>query len=89
MAYKTKFIDSIRFMAISLSNLADKLAKDLHNSKCKDQKPCLEYVKVYDKWLIFKCLECNKNPKKRFKKDLVKISANTYKFYDGDINKFC
>ena len=46
MAYKTKFIDSIRFMAISLSNLAGKLAKDLHNSKCKDQKPCLEYVKV-------------------------------------------
>ena len=46
MAYKTKFIDSIRFMAISLSNLADKLAKDLHNIKCKDQEPCLEYVKV-------------------------------------------
>ena len=46
MAYKTKFIDSIRFMAISLSKLADKLAKDLHNSKCKDQKPCLEYVKI-------------------------------------------
>ena len=39
--YKIKFIDSARFMAISLSNLADNLAEGLHNSKQYDCKPCL------------------------------------------------
>ena len=31
---KTKFIDGVRFMAISLSSLADELADGLRNSKC-------------------------------------------------------
>ena len=36
ISYKIKFIDSARFMASSLSNLADNLAKGIHVIKCKD-----------------------------------------------------
>ena len=34
-------------------------------------------------------LKCSKNHKKHFNKDLIKRFANTYEFFDGDINKFC
>ena len=36
ISYKIKFIDSARFMASSLSNLAGNLAEGIHNIKCKD-----------------------------------------------------
>ena len=36
ISYKTKFIDSARFMATSLSNLVDNLTEGVHNIKCKD-----------------------------------------------------
>ena len=42
-----------------------------------------------DEILILKCLNCNKNHKKHFNLDLIKISANKYEFCDGDINRFC
>ena len=51
MTYKIKSIDSIRFIASSLSSLADNLTKGFHNSKCKDSKSCLEYVEAKDKYL--------------------------------------
>ena len=44
MTYRIKFIDSVRFMAGSLSSLADTLAEGLHKSHCKDCKSCLEYT---------------------------------------------
>ena len=48
MTYRIKFIDSVRFLASSLSRLADNLAQGLHNSKCKDCKLYLQYVNVKD-----------------------------------------
>ena len=42
-SYKLQFIDSARFMASSLSNLADNLAEAIHKIKCKyrhDNKKC-------------------------------------------------
>ena len=36
ISYKTKFIDSARFMATSLSNLVDNLTEAVHKIKCKD-----------------------------------------------------
>ena len=59
-------------MASSLSVLADNLAEELYNSKCKDCKSCLNYEKVKDKLFIFNYLKSCKNHKKYFKKDLVK-----------------
>ena len=43
VSYKMKFIDSTRFMAISLLNLVDKLAEGIHKIKCKDCNCFLEY----------------------------------------------
>ena len=36
ISYKTKFTDSARFMATSLSNLADNLTTGVHKVQCKD-----------------------------------------------------
>ena len=38
--------------------------------------------------LVFRCLECKKNYKKDFNKELIKRFSGTYKFCNGDINKF-
>ena len=38
--------------------------------------------------LIFRCLECKKNYKKDFNKELIKRFSGTYTFCNGDINKF-
>ena len=38
--------------------------------------------------LIFKCLNCNKNYNKDFNKKLINRFSSTYKFCNGDINKF-
>ena len=34
ITYKIKFIDSYRFMSISLSKLIDNLSEGIHNNKC-------------------------------------------------------
>ena len=62
---------------IALSSLADNPPEGLYNSKCKDCKSYLEYLKAKDKLLIFKCLKCNKSHKKYLNKDLVEQFANT------------
>ena len=46
MTYRKKIIDSGRYLANSLSSVAKNLPERPHNSKCKDCKSCLEYVKV-------------------------------------------
>ena len=55
--YKLKFIDSFRFMSSSLTSLVDNLTEGLHNNKCKDCKPCFEYIPTKDSQLLFKCLK--------------------------------
>ena len=36
ISYRTKFIDSARFMVSSLSNLVNDLTEGIHKIKCKD-----------------------------------------------------
>ena len=43
ISYKIKFIGSARFMASSLSNLADHLAEGIYKIKCKDGYCFLDY----------------------------------------------
>ena len=80
MTYRIKFIDSVRFLASSLSRLPDNLAEGLHNSKCKDCKLYLQYVNVKDGLLLCNCSDCNKNYEKEFNKDLAKRFESTYGF---------
>ena len=78
MTYRIKPIDSVRFMARSLSSIYNNLAEGLHNSKCLDCKCSPETF-----------LKCNINQKIYFNKDLIKRFANTCKLCGGNINQFC
>ena len=76
-------------MSSPLSNLVDNLSDGLHNIKCTDCKSYLEYISTKkDELLIFNCLKCSKNHKTHFNKELINKFANTYEFFNGDINKF-
>ena len=89
ISYKIKFTDSFRFMSSSLSNLVHNLSEVLHNDMCIDCKSCLDYmITTKDEQLILMCFECKKNYKKDFNKELINTFSGTYKFCNGDINKF-
>ena len=80
ISFKIKFIDSYRFTSTSLSKLVDNLSEGLHNDRCIDCKSCLDYVKIKDNQLIFRCFSCKKNYEKIFNKDLIQRFANMYEF---------
>ena len=88
ITYKIKFLDSYRFISISLSKLLDKLSEELRNNKCLNCKSCLDYMKTKNKKLILKCFNCKQNYGKDFNKELIKRFANTYEFCNGNLNKF-
>ena len=88
VTYKLKFFDSFRIMSSSLSSLVDNLSEGLHNYKCTNCTSCLGYISAKDNQLIIICIECSKNHKNSFNKDLFKRFENTYEFCDRDINKF-
>ena len=46
-------------------------------------------MNVKDCLLLFNSLDCKKNYKKKFDKNLVKRLESICKFCGGDINKFC
>ena len=84
ITYKIKFIDSYRFMAMSLSKLIDNLSEGTHNNTCANCKSCLDYVRS----TIFKCFSCETYYRKKFNKELIKRFASTYEFCNKDFNKF-
>ena len=88
VSYKIKFIDRARFMAISLSNFVDNLAKGIHKIKCKDCDSFLEYESVKDNLIKYKCLSCNKDYSNKLDEKLKKRFKNTFKFSNNDITKF-
>ena len=88
ITYKIKFIDSYRFMSMSLSKLIDNLSKGLHNNKCLNCKSCLDYIKTKSEKLLFKCFNCKQNYEKDFNKELIKRFASTYEFCNKNLNKF-
>ena len=87
ISYKIKLIDSVRFMASSLSNLVDNLTERIHKIKCKDFNCFLEYESVKDNLIKYKCLSCNKDYSKKLDEKFKKIFKNTFKFSNNDINK--
>ena len=88
ITYKIKFIDSYRFMSMSLSKLIDNLSEGLHNNKCLDCKSCLYYIKTKNEKLIFKCFNCKSYYEKDFNRELIKRFASTYDFCTKNLNKF-
>ena len=88
ITYKIKFIDSYRFMAMSLSKRIDNLSEGIHNNKCVDCKSCLDHIKTKNERLILKCFNCEQFYKKKFNKELIKRLASTYEFCNKDLNKF-
>ena len=45
-------------------------------------------MKTRDDQLVFRCYQCKNNYQKNFNKDLITRFANTYEFFDKDINRF-
>ena len=74
-------------MSGSLSSLIDNLSEGLHNKKCKKCEFSLEYISIKDNKSIYECIDCNKNYKLHFNKDLINRFANTYEFCNKHINK--
>ena len=86
-SYILQFIDSARFMASSLSNLANNLSGRIHKIKYKyghndkkyetcriKYKYChcfLEYTNFKDDLIKYKCLCCNKNYQQKFDEKLM------------------
>ena len=76
-------------MSSSLSKLVDNLSEGIHNNKCSDCESNLDYIKIKkNEKLLLKCFNCNIYYKKKFNKDLTKKIKNTYRFCNGDLNKF-
>ena len=88
ITYKLKFIDSFRFMIISLSSPVDNLSDRFHYNKCIYCKSSLDYMITRNDQLMLRCFECKKNYQKDFIKDLINRFAKTYEFCNKDINRF-
>ena len=56
--YKLKFIDSYRFVAAKLEDLADNLS-EINKQEYKKCKEKLKYIKRKNDVLICKCKTCN------------------------------
>ena len=87
ISYPLKFIDSAIFMATWLSNYVDNLEGETHKVKCKDFHCFLEYERLKDKLIKYKCLSCNKDYLNKIDKELKMRFKNTFKFSNVDINK--
>ena len=88
ITYKIKFIDSFRFMSTSLSKLVENLTDGVHNDKCTNCKSNLCFVRTINETLLFECIDCGKEYKKGFNKELIKRFSNTYEFCDSYMDKF-
>ena len=85
ITYKIELIDSFRLMSASLSKLVENLTDDVHNDKCTNCKSNLRFVRTINETLLFECIDCGKEYKKGFNKELIKRFSNTY---DSDMDKF-
>ena len=88
ISYKVKFIGSAKFMAISLSSLADNLVEEIHKIKCKTCDCFLEYESDKVNSIKYNCLTCKKDYRSRIDKEFKKRFKTTFKFSNNDTNKF-
>ena len=88
MSYKIKFIDSSRFMVTSLSKLVNNLIEGIHKIKCWSCDCFLEYERVNNNLLKYKCLSRNKDHSRKLDEKFKKRFKNPFKLPNNDINKF-
>ena len=92
IAYKLKFVNSLRFMTSKLSDLVDNLS-EIYKKECKgcmerkEIKSTCKFIELKNNKLRYKCIKCNKIWLKPVK-ELIKKFSGVYKFCNGDINKF-
>ena len=70
------------------SNLVDNLTHRIYKTKCKNFDSFLEYKKVEDDLIKYKCSSCNEDYSNKLGEKLKKKFKNTFKFYKNEINKF-
>ena len=90
---KLRFINSFRFMSVSLSDLVDNMSEIFNGIECKS---CIEKIKINSECcfvglknnrLIYRCKEC-KEEWKRPTNELIEKFQGIYQFFNGDLNKF-
>ena len=82
ISYRQQFINRAVFMASSLPNLVDDLAKGTHKIKCRNcDTCCIDSTNAEDGLIEYKCLCCNKD----YQKSLMKRWK--LRFANYDINK--
>ena len=88
ISYKTEFIHSMRFMATSLSKLVDNLP-EIYGKKCRDKncKSECEFKGFKNNKRSYNCKKCRIEQLKPMN-GLSKTFSNTYKFCNGNTNKF-
>ena len=93
VTYKIRFIDSLRFMSTTLSELVDNTSEFLKSEECKS---CIEKMKINSKCcfvglknnrLIYKCKECRKERKKSIN-ELKGKFPGIYQFCNDDLKKY-
>ena len=75
-------------MSTSLSKLVENLTDDVHNDKFSNCKSNLCFVRTINETLPSEYIDCGKEYKKGFNKELIKRFSNTYEFCDSDMDKF-
>ena len=92
ITYKTKFIDSCRFMQTKLSNLVDDLS-EMDNKDCKtcierkNIKSECEFIRLKNNILNYTCKECNGTSNKS-PNDPIEKFPRMYKFCNHDLDNF-
>ena len=93
IAYKLRFIDSIRFMSASLSDLVSNMSGIFNSIECKS---CIEKIKINSQCCfvglknnrsIYRCKECRKEWKRPIE-GLIEKFPGAYQFCSDDLNKF-
>ena len=88
ISYKIKFINSVRFIATSLSNLVDNLAEGIHKVKCKDCDCFLEYESVRENLIDVNVNLAIKIIQTSLMKNLKIISRTQYSFLTMILKKY-
>ena len=73
-------LDSAKFLASAVLNLAYNLVEGIHKTKWKDFSCFLHYKSVNDNLIKYKCLFCHKNYSNMIDEELKVIFKNTFTF---------